>query len=865
MVTKTKIIYDPFEKPDKWALIGKVKPYPVAPIIPPDKADGASPKILKETAPRNINYSISAEGALIPIAYGRCSPPGRIFAVTTDGSYLIMGIAWAAGECAAINNVYADKTAIASANVHNYLGTPTGAVDSWLSANISGYGDTLPNICYSVVRINAATYSSPPKIWVDLNALKVYDPRTTSTGFSENFALHYRDAAVRMGFSVDDASIEDTADRCDTEIGTTLTKRRAGGFFFDYAVRAEDALLTLAEYAGGFHYIEGNTCYLIPDAPASVTTSFTWDETDGTAIKIREGSFVLKKRSMNQSPNHVIVEYTDLTTKPWRRAFAQGSLPSGTLRSTRIAMSGFHNYNTAHRYRIEKQNYYDLIDLEVEFVCFDDGLEMAVGDVFDIDSPDLTAKQFRCLSMSPAENGQWNIFGREYDPAKYSDADEDEPTFDDTTLPNPSIVPDAPVPSLSEENYQLQNETWATRIHAEWAAVTDYPYNHEFEMRAYVGTALIGTVRTDDLEATFGPLQEAVQYDIDLYVVGVGGIRGAKGSNSLTALGKQNPPEFGVGAQLRGVEAGGRVFLNWDAADDDIWAYEVRFGGSGQTWAQMSTLTQTDTLWYTAETVPQGTWDFKVRAIDSVGVESTNELTLSSLEVTSDADSYAAVDATIAVDTGNLTNMTLSGVEYLPDDGTSWNTLFPNAMNTYTNPLITYGGSFTTQVWSQEHDIGAIVSANFQMSTNVQEYVGTVDYTLQISDTSGGPYDDYSVLSVNASGRYVRLKVIGLTTDRWVLRPEYFHITALVNTITKEGEGTSSSSTYVKITLDRAYSKVVSLKIQPVSSGGAEDLTGVPDDIILNDAGYTTFKVYVFKDGVGQVERDFYYTARVIK
>ena len=532
------------------------------------------------------------------------------------------------------------------------------------------------------------------------------------------------------------------------------------------------------------------------------------------------------------------------------------------MRTTRLILPGIHSFAQAKRQAIERLNYYTVTDLEAEFVAFDDSLKLEAGDVFDLTHADgLTSKQFKSASVEKADEvGHWFIAGREFDPAIFSNEALTDPTFNDTTLPDPGVVPDAPVPSLLETNYQLQNETFATRIDVTWAAVTDYVYSHEFEVRALIGTDLIWTVRTTELKAAVGPLKEAETYTIELRVIGAGGITGAKGSANLLAQGKQNPPTFPGGAQLRGNEAGGRVFLNWDAADDDIWNYEIRFGGSGQAWAAMTTLSQTDALYYTAETVPEGTWDFKIRAIDSVGVESSNEITLTGLVVTSDADSFAQTDATVAVDT--VTNMTLSGTDYMPDGGTSWDTLFPTAMNGFTNPLVTYGGSFATQVVSLEHDLGAIVSANFQFSTNVQDLVGVAAYTMQISDTSGGPWDDYNTLSVNASGRYARLKIDGTGTDRWVLRPEYFHIVALVITINKEGEDTSNAGSAKTITLDAEYSKVVTIQITPQGTTG-EDLTGVVDNVILGP-GNTTFDVFIY-DGGTQVAKSFYWTARVLK
>jgi hypothetical protein len=834
-------------------------------VDPEPPLQPAQPAVLRAVAPRAPQtLAVSAEGAIINYLYGQVLARPKIFAVGTIGTDLVLGLMWGKGECGSIVDVYANQDALSGAKVHNYTGTQSQTADSWLVSAIGSYSDALLGICYSVVRVSQETYPSIPAFTAIVQGKKLYDPRDLSTTYSTNPALMFRDLALLGGMAVDDPSIESTADECDALVSGE--KRREAGIVFDTPNSLDDMLNTLAEYAGGFYVRDGGVAKLIENRPASVVESFTDDETDGTKIKMLKDSISIKKISVNNQPNRVIVEYTDTSSVPWRRAFATTPLPAGDVRTTRLILPGIQTYARARRQGIERLNHYTLTDLEVTFTAFDDSLALQRGDVFDVDHDDgLVAKAFRATAVvRGGQIGQWRISGREYDPAEYSNEALADPTFPDTTLPDPSAVPDAPVPSLVESNYQLQNETYATRIEASWAAVTDYPYRHEFEVQAYIGASLIWTVRTTDLEATLGPLQENETYTIDLYVIGVAGIKGNKGSANLLAQGKQLAPDFPGGAQLRGNEAGGRVFLNWDAATDDIWKYEIRFGSVAQTWANMTTLTQTDALWYTAEVIPEGTWDVKIRAIDSVGVESSNEITLSSLVVTSDADSYAQVDSTVAVDDpAGITNMSLQGADWMPDDGTSWASLFPNAMNTYTNALITYGGSFTTEIISEEHDVGAIVSANFQFAANVNEVVGVVDYVMQISDTSGGPWTDYSVLSVNASGRYARLKVTGLTTDRFMLSPEYFHLTALVNTINKEGDDTSNAGSAKVITLDAEYSKVVTIQITPIGTGGGEDLSGAVEDIVLGP-GNTTFEVYIF-DGGTQVARDFYWTARVIR
>ena len=98
-------------------------------------------------------------------------------------------------------------------------------------------------------------------------------------------------------------------------------------------------------------------------------------------------------------------------------------------------MPGIQTYREANRQRIERQNRYNLADLEVELIAFDEALPLERGDIFDVNSPDLVGKRFRCVNVEGAkEIGQWLVQGEEYDPTLYSDTEESEPTYPDTAL-----------------------------------------------------------------------------------------------------------------------------------------------------------------------------------------------------------------------------------------------------------------------------------------------------------------------------------------------------------------------------------------------------------------------------------------------
>ena len=447
---------------------------------------------------QNVNLSVAGEGALIPEAYGRVMVVNpRIFAAGTYSGHLYLGLLWCRGEVDEIEKFWMGDRAVTiqtqSIYHQHYTGIPNPAdapgtdasgVDGYLKVAIAGYADTMQDMCYTRVNVSTVLANWPDASISSFRAIikgkKIYDPRDLTTAYNTNFALMFRDLAVDRGLTIDETNIGAAADYCDELLpAVTGDKRRWGGLLFDRQDTVDKQLALIAEHAGCFYVREAGTVKLIPDAPGSSIATFD----DTTNDNIVEGSLKLTKRSLSRLPNQSIVEYKNQGAWPWRTAYAETTLPTGDLRLTTFRMRGFQSYKVAYRHAVERQNRFNLSDLSVQFEVFDEGLEVEIGDIITVThNVGITSKLFRVVGVTASRFvGGWIISGEEYDPAIYSDVVVTDPTYPDTDLPDPGIVPTPTGFVVTPQVVESQAGIFQSSFKAEWDAI-DYQYDHSFEI-----------------------------------------------------------------------------------------------------------------------------------------------------------------------------------------------------------------------------------------------------------------------------------------------------------------------------------------------------------------------------------------------
>ncbi|KAA9133451.1 hypothetical protein F3N42_03620 [Marinihelvus fidelis] len=790
MTTKTKdpVHRNPVE-PDKRRF---TNPLPTGPDLPPWLEISASNVVTASNTSTSLSertLTVSRVGSVIRDVYGRERVGANIVRAKVSGGNLVLVVVWCTGEVEAIERVILNGATFSGTATH-YMGTAAQTGDATVAA-VWGQADDLPGICYSVLTI-------PPGEDLALEAIiqgrKVYDPRTATTIYSENPALHLADFIDRYtDHSPNWDSVETAADRCDDvvygqprwAIGLSLEDRRP----------VSDWIKTLREYAAVFLAPDGGEIRFIPDAPASVDHALT-------DANVRRGSLRLKKRGLRDVPTQVEVTWTYPGAGDWREStWWTDDPPAGTpLRVTRLQLPGFKIAGCARRKGREVYNKANLTDLECQFETFDYGLKITVGDVFSLTHPiGLTAKQFRVIEAEAIEKGRWRILGWEYDPAAYSNSTQVEPTFPDSSLPSPGDIPNGPTPTLTETLFVDEGGKTFSRWEVSWTGV-DWGWALMYRVRVKTGAQVVleTTVSHQGPVAHLAvtpPIKQDQEYTAEVWVINVLGKQGASaGTATATALGKLLLPTAPTNAQ--GFEAGQFVNLSWSASIDiDLVGYRIKRipkadydGNVAGAWGHANAVLMADrhdALRILLNAQPVGTFVYMVKALDSLGQESDGVTAPygradTVINVTADQAGGLVLEEIDADTVVNMRRFEVHGdaVYYVTDTGDAWTDDGP-ATDAWTDD----GAGTETWIENQtagassletdEWDLGVDKDANWAWNAQITTFQGTVTQTTRFAKGADYPtFTDQGGTSFNGEARYMKalMECTGAAGDGMLIR-----------------------------------------------------------------------------------------------
>lgn len=774
---------------------------PTSPPTIPDEPSVPVVRIPASNIPRVSERRIllAGEGSLVPYAYGRVAMNRpRVRAVGRLGGKIVMALVWCLGEVDAIETVYNNDEPF-TGSVTNYTGTQAQTVDPTLAAAISGFNDAMKGVCYSVVQVSATDANVSLTFSAIIRGRKVFDPRASTTAYSANPALVFRDIATSMGLSPDDDSIETAANYCDEQKGGA--NRWEMHLAFDQPRPIDKQLQLVAEYAGCYMVRDAGVVKLLPDRETATTHSFSDDPADvaAGATEIVQGSFDVEKRPLDKTPNQSIVEFQVQQGWPWKVRYIRTSEPTGQQRPTTFRMPGFNTANRARRFALTRQNKWNVTDLFVRWEAFDEALSVEIGDVVEVTHDiGLNAKRVRVMDIRAGSHpGLWRFEAEEYDPAVYSAVEVLEPTYDDIDLPSPSDVPDGPEIDATEKLAVDEGGRTFSRWEITWEGL-DWPFVEAYRIR--VTTRIEGTL--DEVETFFEgntthlgelvdhvavtpPVIQDVEYTIRIWAVSVFNQLGDPFELKVTALGKKLlplPPTNG-----RGFEAGQFVSLSWDAAMDiDLVGYRVKRISQAnydldpaEAWDSPLAVVvdaRVDAERTLIPAQPEGSFYYMVKSLDSLGQESDSEdppwgRVDIPINVTADG---AGNNAVMDLGAGTLTHMRVY-VEYgvarwaITEEGLSW-----DDVSGYSDDWGVLGGF--TEAWfadqdvsstfqSEEWDVEVNKNAMWSWLAYVELYGYTmVSYTTQLSKDADYPtFTDFGGLSANGEGRYFRGQIEGST------------------------------------------------------------------------------------------------------
>ena len=482
---------------------------------------------------------------------------------------------------------YQVYTGTSTQNAHAALVTATAGMspeDVW--------NDPLRNTAYIYMKLtyDQNKWQGLPNITVEVEGLKVYDTRTSTTGYSANPALCAYDFITRSsrrgGMGIDTArvvtaSVDDAANFCDTK-GWTL-----GLVLRDDSAAIDNLKQIIDTYRGDVIYSETQFKLLYRD----------WDS-ESVVMNLGESDIVeaggvsslkISQPSVFDTPNAVRVKFCNADNKfivdDYVVSDSTSITADGDFREETVQLLGITDYEHAMQmgnYHLERFR----VNKAINFTGHSRCLALEPHDLVTMTHtfPGWSGKVFRVNSVTVTPAMEVAIQAVEESSAFYNDTlDLAAHNYHDTTLPDPAAtVPNVINVTISEETY-----SWANRTHTRLLinfdppAATSYPFWDHAEIWVSLdGGTNYNNIGTATGDFQIDPVEEGITYTIKLISVNIwGGKESSATAYSIAHIvsGKAAVPMAPLPIS---VIASGDVItiVTDDITDPDVEGYEVRLG-----------------------------------------------------------------------------------------------------------------------------------------------------------------------------------------------------------------------------------------------------------------------------------------------
>ena len=545
----------------------------------------------------NRTHIIRSAVANRQIVYGRAMVSGPLLFAATDVSNrdLHMVIALAGHEIDAVESVYFNDELSSDSKFAGFetITAHLGAADQSADVNLIslGFGWTsahrLRGVAYLYVKL---TYSGDvyprgiPNIKAVIRGKKLYDPRTSTTVWSQNLALAVRDyLAGNYGLSSTSAEIDDTAIIAAANICDEAVSLAAGGTEARYTVNGvldtggtpRANMEALLSGCGGALTWPAGRWTLHVGAYESPTVTLDEDDLAGP-IQVRA------RVPRQDLYNAIKGTYVD-PVKYWQ----PGDFPPVT-NSTYAAQDGAQIFRdialpvttssaTAQRLAkmmVEKSRQGITVQAPMKLSAF----KLATWDnvMLSVARLGWSAKVFKITGWQLNETGSVNLTLQEEAAACYTWSAEEtiaDPA-PDTNLPDPFTVAAPGVPDVAEALFETTGSAGVkARASMRWAAVDDgFVVDYLPEYRVAAGAWVI-LPATGDITAEINDIAPG-SYEFRVRARNALGVRSAySGTRSKEILGLTAPPApisaFAV------IKSGGFALASWALTTD----LDVRIGG----------------------------------------------------------------------------------------------------------------------------------------------------------------------------------------------------------------------------------------------------------------------------------------------
>ena len=613
----------------------------------------------------NRGYQTTAIGTALDhqIIYGKMRVGGaRIYdeATGTNNKYLHRIIAVAGHEIQSFDEIYINDEVVTldgSGNVTSpakysgkvriklHLGSPTQTADTFLVSESAHWTTqcTLNGIAYMYIRLQFDADAFPngiPEITTVISGKKVYDPRTSTTAWSDNPALCLRDYLISpYGIAEETANIDDAlviaaaniCDQTNTDAGTT--RYTCNGAFTTASTPYEMINAMLTSMDGSMWYAQGSWRMKPAYWTAPVLDLNEDDLRSGISVSTRHSrrnNFnTVKGTFRGEESNWQTTDYPQVTSLAYLEAdndqesVADVDLPftDNSIEARRIALISLER----NRQQLTVNASFGLKTLQVQ-----------VGDNIRLTNSRFgwSNKEFEVISWSfgltDGLDLQTQMTLRETAESVYDEVD-DGVVYerDNTTLLSPFDVPTVGL-STTENGGKVETRIIREKLtNVITLAVTsgaadriDY-VEAEFKLSSSTNWVTLGTGQLGTFEAI--DLEDG-DYDFRARAINTFGIKGDWNQlNGINASGLLDPPSDVAGfvAEVNGAV----ITLDWEAVPDlDLSYYIIRYSPDliGASWGNALTYVDKVSRPASSVSVPARAGTYMVKAVDKSGISSVD-------------------------------------------------------------------------------------------------------------------------------------------------------------------------------------------------------------------------------------------------
>jgi hypothetical protein len=777
---------------------------------------------------------VNARSAAAPhdYIYGTVRKGGTITYLEStgeDNKYLHMILTLAGHEVNSIGNIYIDDK-VATINGSGYVTS-----QSWASkiriVKYTGSQTTAPalllaeskqikstfvgnGIAYLYIRLEydqAVFPNGIPLFTAIVQGKKVYDPRTSTTGFSANAALCVRDYltdARGLGdTAVNDTTFSASANVCDENItlaaGGTEKRYTMNGVISADQTPSDILQQMMTCCAGTTFWGQGKWQLKVGYYTAPVKT-FTLDDLRGPiSLQTRQSTGTIFNSVIgtfnDASQQYITVDYPKLTSAVF--------LAEDNAIDSPIDLPLPFTTSAATAQRIAKLTLFrgrEQMTLYADFGLV--GFQVQVGDIvaFTNSRYGWTAKEFEVVGWRffPNQDGgdlRVNLELRETSEAAFDwSAEESEIIANNTNLPSAYFVPTL---GLSVSDALVVYHEKLSNI-VSLTTTSSYP-----DFIDYVQLEFKKSADTNWLDGGYGELGlfqvndlEDGAYDFRVRAVNAFGLKGDYTTRSgYKVEGLSQPPQdvTGFAAEVNG----DTINLSWTAVPDlDLSYYIIRHASetTGATWSGSVTYVEKVARPSTEANVPAKAGSYLIKAVDKTGVQSINATTV---VVSSDIITARATVITVTENptfTGARTNTVLQEGEVRL--GTEIN------FDSLTGNLDSLMGQWDALGVSYNVNDGTYYFANIIDRTVAEQGFITVDMKTIRKDMTGQLWDDLAGNIDFLAGYWDDLTGVADFNDTNVI--------AYVSTTNDNPLGSPTWSAWTKIRAANIYGRALRFKVE---------------------------------------------------